>query len=65
METCVAELITDRWTLVVASLWLLTACGIAWWLQRLPLALTLPGIAWAWGLGYLHNLGYFPDAGLG
>ena len=60
-----AELITERWTLVVASLWLLTACGIGWWLQRLPLALTLPGIIWAWGLGYLHNLGIFPDAGLG
>lgn len=60
-----AELLTERWTLVVASLWLMIVSGIAWKLQRLPLALTIPGMGWAWGLGLLHNMGIFPDAGYG
>ncbi len=60
-----AELLTERWTLVVAALWVVTASSIGWWLQRLPLGLTLPGIAFAWGIGFLHNTGYFPDGGYG
>lgn len=60
-----AELISERWTLIVACMWLAALCGIAHWLRRLPAALSWPGVIWAWGLGYLHNLGYFPDAGHG
>ncbi|HMO36848.1 MAG TPA: hypothetical protein PKA06_12465 [Gemmatales bacterium] len=59
------ELFTERWTLVVAALWVVMACSIAWWWQRFPLALTYPGIAFAWGLGFLHNAGIFPDGGYG
>jgi hypothetical protein len=61
----VAELLSERWTLVVAALWVVTVSSIAWWLQRLPAWLTLPGIALAWGIGLLHNVGILPDGGYG
>lgn len=60
-----AELLTERWTLLVAGIYVLAVSGISWWMRRLPAALAWPGIVWAWGLGCLHNLGYFPDAGHG
>ena len=60
-----AELLTERWTLIVASLWLVMVSGIGWRWQQLPLVLCIPGIVFAWGLGFLHNWGILPDSGYG
>ena len=56
-----AELLAQRWTLIVASVWLVVIAAVGG--KRIWLA--YPGIAFAWGLGLLHNLGIRVDAGHG
>jgi hypothetical protein len=61
----VAELLTERWTLVVAGGFLATVAALGWKRGNVPIWLAYSGVAFAWGIGVMHNLGLRLDLGYG
>ena len=60
-----AELLTERWTLVAAGVWLVATAAVGWKRSLIPACLGYPGVIFAWGLGVAHNFGLQVDLGHG